>query len=200
MKKNLALFAAMAVLLAGLTGCDSKGEELEKKATALFDSVEDGFDGLEDKLDELDDKLSGTADEELQEPQEEQAPSDAAQPAGDDIRPEIKEAIDSYEAFFKEYAGFMASYDASDMSALTQYMSMLEQYTETMQKLDDMENADLTDAELQYYTQVKKRTWREGLSSRRVLCYTPRYLSRSRLREAARHGILSPWTLLREIT
>ena len=51
----------------------------------------------------------------------------------------------------------MESYDASDLSALSGYLSMMQQYTETMEKLDEMEDADLTDAELNYYTQAVLR-------------------------------------------
>ena len=72
------------------------------------------------------------------------------------IRPEIKEAIDSYEAFMDKYCEFMKSYDASDMSALTTYLSMMEQYSDTMEKFDALE-ADLTDAEMAYYTEVQLR-------------------------------------------
>ncbi len=163
MKKALILFLALAVLFA-LAGCGGNGEDLEEKVSGVVDNIEDGLNDLEDQLNDLDDKLNGTSDEEPEteateapttEP--EQAPSDGASPSDGDIRPEIKEAIDSYEAFFNEYADFMESYDASDISALTEYLSMLEQYTETEQKLDDMEDEDLTDAELQYYTQATLR-------------------------------------------
>lgn len=86
-----------------------------------------------------------------------QTDSPAEAVSDDTIRPEIKEAIDSYEAFFDEYAQFMASYDSSDLSALTGYLSMMEQYNDTMQKLDALEDADLTSAELTYYTQAMTR-------------------------------------------
>lgn len=72
------------------------------------------------------------------------------------IRPEIKEAIDSYEIFMDKYCEFMKNYDASDMSALTTYLSMMEQYSDTMEKFDALE-ADLTDAETAYYTEVQLR-------------------------------------------
>ena len=171
MKKAVVLCAALAVLAAlTLTGCGGDGKDLEEKATAFFDKVEDGFEDLEDRLDELDDRLSGTAEAEPEptpapeptpgpeatpEPAPTQAPAEAASDSG--IRPEIKEAIDSYEQFFSRYVDFMESYDASNVSVLGEYVSFMEQYAETMQKLDEMENADLTDAETVYLTQAMLR-------------------------------------------
>ena len=156
-----ALMLALALLLAG---CGGNGKDLEEKVSGVVDNIEDGLNDLEGQLNDLDDKLNGVSDEEPEAeaaeaptPEPEQAPSDGASPSDGDIRPEIKEAIDSYEAFFNEYADFMESYDTSDVSALAEYLSMLEQYTETMQKLDDMEDADLNDAELTYYTQAMLR-------------------------------------------
>ena len=165
MKKAVALCAALAVLAAlTLTGCGGDGKDLEEKATAFFDKVEDGFENLEDRLDDLDDKLSGTAEAEPEptpEPEATQEPAPTQAPAGaasdSDIRPEIKEAIDSYEQFFKSYVDFMKSYDASNVNVLGEYASFMEQYAETMQKLDEMENADLTDAETVYLTQAMLR-------------------------------------------
>ena len=142
--KKVWMIALACVLALLLVGCS--GKDIQKKANDLVNSVED--------------KLAGEpADEPDETPQPEPAPTDApAQAVSDDtVRPEIKEAIDSYEAFFDEYVEFMASYDSSDLSALTGYLSMMQQYTDTMQKLDDMEDDDLTSAELTYYTQAMLR-------------------------------------------
>ena len=52
---------------------------------------------------------------------------------------------------------FMKSYDASNVSALGDYLSFLGKYTEYMQKLDDLDDADLTDAETIYLAQATLR-------------------------------------------
>ena len=155
MKKTVALFLALVLTLA-LTGCD--GKALEEKINNVADRIEAGAESLEEKAGELEDKLNGTAAEE---PEPTETPEPTAEPveaASDaDIRPEIKEAIDTYEEFFREYVDFMKNYDTSDIGAMGDYLSFLGKYTEYMQKLDDLEDADLTDAETVYFTQAMLR-------------------------------------------
>ena len=73
------------------------------------------------------------------------------------IRPEFKEAMDSYEAFFDEYIEFLESYDANDMSMLLEYTSFLSQYSETMGKLEDIDESELSPEEDAYYLEVMLR-------------------------------------------
>lgn len=73
------------------------------------------------------------------------------------IRPEFKEAMDSYEAFFDEYIEFLESYDANDMSMLLEYTSFLSQYNETMGKLEDIDESELSPEEDAYYLEVMLR-------------------------------------------
>ena len=77
----------------------------------------------------------------------------------DGIRPEIKEAIDSYEAFFDEYIAFMQSYAENDapFDMLSDYLDYMTKYADMMQKLDELSNEDLNDAELAYYLEVSAR-------------------------------------------
>ncbi len=163
MKK--ACFGALALVLTlVLAGCSA--DKLEEKINKAADKIEAGADALEDKLnnaadsieegfDKLEDKLNGV-DHDTPTPEPTDAPAETPL-ADDSIRPEIKEAIDSYEEFFKEYVDFMASYDANDLSAMGSYLSFLQQYADTMQKLDDMDEQDLTDAENAYLTQAMLR-------------------------------------------
>ena len=155
MKKTVALFLALVLALA-LTGCD--GKALEEKINNVADRIEAGAESLEEKAGELEDKLNETAAEE---PGPTETPEPTAEPveaaADADIRPEIKEAIDTYEEFFREYVDFMKNYDTSDIGAMGDYLSFLGKYTEYMQKLDDLEDADLTDAETVYFTQAMLR-------------------------------------------
>lgn len=77
----------------------------------------------------------------------------------DGMRPEFKDAMDSYEAFFDEYCEFMKKYSESTdtLEMLTDYTEYLTKYADTMIKLDEIENGDMTDAELKYYTEVMGR-------------------------------------------
>lgn len=159
MKKVTAIILALVLALT-LTGCD--GKDLEEKISSAADRIEAGAENLGDKLSGLGDKLSGASEpdpEPTDAPEPTAAPEEAEAAAASDadIRPEIKESIDTYEEFFREYVDFMKSYDASNIGALTDYLSFLEKYTEYMQKLDDLEDADLTDAETIYFTQAMLR-------------------------------------------
>lgn len=77
----------------------------------------------------------------------------------DGMRPEFKEAMDSYEAFIDEYCDFMKKYAESptDVELLAEYADYMSQYTETMKKIDAVDEAELSDAELQYYLEVTGR-------------------------------------------
>ena len=75
------------------------------------------------------------------------------------IRPEFQEAMDSYEAFFDEYFAFMKSYQesANPASLMTDYLEYIAQYTETMEKLSQLGEEDLSEEEALYYAEVSLR-------------------------------------------
>lgn len=102
--------------------------------------------------DEADVEEESSAGEEAVEPEDVSA-------AAEGLRPEIKEAIDSYEAFFDEYCDFMAKYSSSDdtISMLADYADFMQQYADTMEKLQAMEDQDLTDEETIYYVDAMAR-------------------------------------------
>lgn len=79
--------------------------------------------------------------------------------SNDAVRPEFKEAMDSYEEFFASYCEFMKQYkeNPTDLGLLTEYASFMQQYTETMNKLEELEDSDMNTAELAYYTEVMAR-------------------------------------------
>ena len=91
------------------------------------------------------------------------APTSTPQPvaAENEIRPEVKEFLDSYEAFTEEYIAFMERFenaDATDLAAMMgDYASILARYADFAEKVDAMEDDDLTDAELAYYLEVTTR-------------------------------------------
>ena len=75
------------------------------------------------------------------------------------VTPEFKEAMDSYEAFFVEYTEFMKEYNSTDdpMSLMDDYTEYMDKYTETMTKMEEIDENSLSDADLQYYTEVNTR-------------------------------------------
>ncbi|UMZ01222.1 hypothetical protein H8S51_005795 [Roseburia rectibacter] len=90
---------------------------------------------------------------------ESSAQTDATVSSTDIIRPEFKEAMDNYEAFFDEYCEFMKKYNESDdtTSLLADYASYMVKYTDTMQKMNNISEDELTDVEVAYYAEVSAR-------------------------------------------
>lgn len=70
------------------------------------------------------------------------------------IRPEFKEAMDSYKATVDAYCDFMKSYDSSNVEMLAKYTKLYAQYMDTMSKLDDIDEQELSDEEDAYYLQI----------------------------------------------
>ena len=85
------------------------------------------------------------------------APEVTAAPTG--VSPEFKATMDSYEAFFDEYIAFMKamSDDPNNTAMLLKYATMMMQYTETMEKLDAIDESKLSPADDAYYIEVMAR-------------------------------------------
>ncbi len=79
---------------------------------------------------------------------------EASSAAASGIRPEFKEAMDSYEAFFDSYWEFMRSYDSSDLTMMTKYAEFMSQYADMMDKLDAVDESELSPEEEDYYIQT----------------------------------------------
>ena len=68
--------------------------------------------------------------------------------------------MDSYEAFFDEYVDFMKNYDEdnmTDLGAYGKYASLMTQYADVMEKLDAIDEEELTAEEDAYYIEVMAR-------------------------------------------
>lgn len=83
-------------------------------------------------------------------------PSDSPTDASAD---DFKAAMDSYEAFFDKYVEFMTTYqnDGQPVSMLADYLDMMQQYSDTMAKLDAIDESTLTPEQSQYYLEVMGR-------------------------------------------
>lgn len=77
------------------------------------------------------------------------------------IRPEFQEAMDSCEEFFDEYVDFMKEYsEASSVDALgmiDDYTNYLQKYTDTMKKMEALDDGELSTKEALYYAEVTGR-------------------------------------------
>ena len=97
------------------------------------------------------------AEEEAEADAGEETPEPTPEPAG--VTPEFKAAMDSYEAFFDEYCAFMKSMseDPTDFNFLLQYADMMARYADTMEKLDEIDEDELSPADAAYYIEVMAR-------------------------------------------
>lgn len=95
--------------------------------------------------------------------------ADTSTLAEDMIRPEFKEFMDSYEAFYDEYIAFMKEYENADSNdaliMMGDYMNYLTKYSEFMEKLDSIDENELTDAEALYYAEVTLRVSQKMLQA-----------------------------------
>lgn len=82
------------------------------------------------------------------------ATAEATAAAASGIRPEFKEAMDSYAAFFDSYCEFMESYDSSDAVMTAKYLEFVVQASDTMAKMDAVDESELTPEEEDYYLQT----------------------------------------------
>lgn len=99
------------------------------------------------------------------EPEATDAPISIDIPAVDDdfIDPEFKEMMDEFEAFFDEYIELSNKLSkAEGMEALelmTAYTEYMEQYAVTMEKMESIDQDELTTAEALYYAEVTGRIY-----------------------------------------
>lgn len=79
--------------------------------------------------------------------------------ASGDIRPEFKEMLDDYEAFMNGYCDFMKKYTESDdiLSMTADYLKLVQDEAEWIEKIDNLEEEEMNDAEVKYYAEVTLR-------------------------------------------
>ena len=95
-------------------------------------------------------------------------PPEETGPAEEEIRPEVREFLDAYEACMNEYVEFMRKYMNSDPASMASmigdYYSILSRYTRFAEKIDALDESQLTNAELAYYLEVTGRVNKALLS------------------------------------
>ena len=103
-----------------------------------------------------DDESDDESDEDKDSKKSKKSKKKAADNSGDGVTPEFKEAMDEYEEFFDKYAEFMKKY-GDGSGDLTEYAEMMAQYSTTMEKLDEIDEDSLSDADEAYYLEVMAR-------------------------------------------
>lgn len=90
---------------------------------------------------------------------EETEPAPETLESSGDIRPEFKEMLDDYEAFMNGYCDFMKKYTESDdvLSMTTDYLKLVQDEAEWIEKIDNLEEEEMNDAEVKYYAEITLR-------------------------------------------
>ncbi len=150
---KILLVAGIAVLLiiimamAFSCGKSSKSDDYQVPDTDDYAAEDSTYD----------EEYDNEEDTEEEEPAEEEQESEERDES--DISPEFKKMMDSYEAFFDEYVEFMKKYKNSSNTAamMTDYAEYMTKYADYMKKLDEVDEDELTTAEVAYYTEVNAR-------------------------------------------
>ena len=172
--KRIALIALIGCIVVAMPGCgksSAKKEEpiAEPVAAVETEAEKEAEPEQEAETEEVKEEPAENSEQEEAEAQEDTAEeeTDAEQPEDEgeeersenDISPEFKEAMDSYEAFFDEYVEFMKVYKDSDnpTAMMMEYVDYMSKYADAMEKLDEIDEDDLTTAEEAYYIDTMAR-------------------------------------------
>lgn len=128
-------------------------EHLDVEACNALIEEHIGIDAGSDQEDtEQEDSASGTETNT-------EAATDAAS-EGDDLDPELVEMLTSYEAFVDSYVDFFEAYMADPMNAISMaddYLEMMSEMEEYSNMIDNYDTSNMTEAELEYFTEVTVR-------------------------------------------
>lgn len=84
------------------------------------------------------------------------------------IDTELKDFLDSYEEFMDEYVAFMKKYNSDPnnmLGMMDEYMQIMTKYTDFSTKADSLDDSQMNDAELKYYTEVMLRVEKKLLEA-----------------------------------
>ncbi len=142
------------------TAKDSEGNEV---TVFFWEDEEDGNTmSITLKVPESDDDSESQGSDDQQQSQDTQQDQQDQQSQQSDpaqVSADFKATMDSYEQFFDQYVEFMKKYkDSGDsVSMLADYMKMMEQYSDTMNKLNAVDQNSLSAADEAYYIEVMGR-------------------------------------------
>ena len=150
-----------------LSYSDYDGEEVKISVSTIDDENDQNSD--EDKLNNSDDTISDSSDK-PNENNNDKSNTDKNDKSNSDssdkdnksdsgVSPDFKKAMDSYEKTIDDYVKFMKKYSESDnsLSMAADYAKYFKQYTDTMEKLDNIDEDSLSDEDLAYYIKVSGR-------------------------------------------
>lgn len=149
-KKAKGIFAILVVglMIMFTSGCDGKTSVSSELDSSVVTSETETS-----KNDESSKAQESSKKEEV--PKQE----DESQKTDNNVSTNFKETMDSYEAFIDEYVEFMNKYQESDDTAamLTDYSEFVSKYKDYAAKIDEINEDELSAADLAYYIEVTDR-------------------------------------------
>ena len=129
--KMLALLLMMSLMLGAAAACGSSGSN--------------GSSGSAQPEKE-------TAEDASEEPESDEADSE-------ELSSEFKKTMDDYEAWFDHYCEVMKKYNEnpSDMELLSEMTDLISEEAEMLDQMENMDQSEMSDAELAYYLEVTLR-------------------------------------------
>lgn len=155
--KKLLVCAVLAACMMSVWGCGSKKEAEKAPETKIETKAPAATQPAKAPEPETSKAVETEAPE--TEAPETKAPETEAPEKSTGIRPEFKEMMDGYEKFFDDYIAFMKKYSdaANPMELMADYLKYLAEYSETLEKMEDVDQSELSDEELKYYIDVTAR-------------------------------------------
>lgn len=160
MKKFVSICLSFLMLLS-LTACGGESKQPNSEISTGY--TEEGQSGKASSSPEATktetSESNSSVSSEPAESEDEESEKEESTAESSGISPEFQEAMDSYEAFFDEYIEFMKTYSTSDdvTGMLSDYADYMAQYTETMEKLEAINEDQLSAEEALYYAEVTTR-------------------------------------------
>lgn len=145
MKKIIALLiAAMMTVSFAACGNETKGTESSNTAS---ESSEIESSGDSSKTAEKEDSKDESSDISKEESSDGKVSAD------------FKETMDNYETFFNDYIEFMEKYQKSDdtTAMLADYTEFMKKYNDMTEKLETIDEEDLSAEDALYYAEVSAR-------------------------------------------
>ena len=166
-KKRIYAYIAIAITVLSIVvmggkmiAYDMHEKALEKETETSISSDSSKSD---DDADEDSDSSSKKDERQSQDSQQNQGDTQSQQQSeqkdSSQVDPNFKATMDSYEQFFDQYVAFMQKYKDSNYSAdmLVDYTKMMQQYSDTMTKMDSIDQGSLSAADDAYYVEVLGR-------------------------------------------
>ena len=109
------------------------------------------------KLTEVEPAAGGSGEEDSDD--NNSADSDSVDNDSGLISPEFKKTMDDYEAWFDHYCDVMKRYqeDTTDLALMSEMLDLLSEEADMLEQMENMDQSEMSDAELAYYLEVTLR-------------------------------------------